>query len=133
MIHTNLDKFSILQKQIEEVGVEEAHKFWQVRRNPNEGWIDCTEHNLLFQPDAYYRLKPKTRTIKSSLEYPEPIWEKPKEDITVYYVDFLSYCGVNSKTLGLWCYSMGTVQATEEGAKQMLAALQNALSGGKHD
>jgi hypothetical protein len=128
MIHKNADKFPILLNQIEEVGEEEAHKLWQIRRNQNAGWVDCTEHNLLFQPDAYYRLKPKTRTI-NGMEYPEPLWEKTAENKKIYIVFFNTYENVNSLFVEEMFYKQGRIQATEEGAKQMLAALQNALSG----
>jgi hypothetical protein len=128
MIHKHIEKFLILAQQIEEVGVEESHKFWQVRNHPTYEWSDCNINNTLFISYLEYRLKPKTRTI-NGMEYPEPLWEKPKEDSHVYLINIDDYDRTNSYYIHEMAYTNGIVQATEEGAKQMLAALQNALSG----
>ena len=131
MIHTHLDKFAILQKQIEEVGAEEVHKLWQVRINNK--WNDCSAIEVLFNNACNYRLKPTFRTLKSNIEYPEPIWIKPVENTAVFLVRITSYEYYESRWLDEICYKQGRVQATEEGAKQQLAALKNALSGGRDE
>jgi hypothetical protein len=126
-LHRHYEKFLILQKQFEEVGKEKVHEFWQIKFA--NSWIDCEEHDLLFDPSEDYRLKPKTRTLKSDIEYPEPILFKPVENMVVFLVLINGYERYESRWLNEICYKQGRVQATEEGAKQMLAALKNALRG----
>jgi hypothetical protein len=134
MIHKHLANFLMLAQQIKEHGAAQVAELWQVCYGGGE-WCDCTTSDLLFDSCFEYRLKPKNRTLKSDIEYPEPIWERSalKSDLDVYRVSLSGYSKYKSYAISIETYKNGLVQATEEGAKQMLAALQNALSGARDE